>query len=223
VPSYGALKNKQNDLIRKATDGSVFVAPVSAPAITTLTTATGTAPNQVIDLTALPTDWDDLGWLSSDGAQFSRDVSTSDVTSWGSVTPTRSDITADTSTLQVACHETKLLTIGLGSGADVSGIVPDATTGEVSVAKPNSPSARFYRVLALAVDSSNTGDIYIGRFFPRARVTAYTEQAFGGGDDPIMWGVTWTGMEDSTLGYSERWLFGGAGWQAQLEEMGFTP
>lgn len=176
-----------------------------------------------VDLAALPSGYDDLGWLSSDGAQFSRDVSASEVTSWGSVSPTRTDITSDTTTMTVTAQETKLLTIGLATGADLSGIVPTALTGEVSIAKPSRPKSKSYRVLSLAVDNGDAGEIYIARFLPRAKVTSYAEQSLGGGDDPITWGVTFTGEEDSTLGYSERWIFGGPGWNALLPDMGWTP
>lgn len=228
MASYDALKNKQTELIRKALDGSAFIGGINDPAIAALTTYT---PEQAgppvipasIDLTPLPAGWDDLGWLTSDGAQFARDVATAEVTSWGSVSPTRTDITSDTTTLTVTAQETKMLTIGLATGADLSAVVPDVNTGEVSIAKPTRPSSRYYRVLSLAVDQGDAGEIFIGRFLPRAKVTSYAEQAFAGGDDPITWGVTFTGEEDSTLGYSERWLFGGAGWNALLADMGFTP
>jgi hypothetical protein len=320
VPAtYEQLKNKQNELIRKALEGSVFLADVSAPSITSLTEysasatagevasseaavniatggnlvlkvdgaqftvalATSDTPSAVatkvetavgsaasadatgsvltvtsastgssstvevvsgtgtvlanlkltagqkgfgmdagVNLKPLPTGWDDLGWLSSDGAQFSRDVSTSDVTSWGSVTPTRSDVTSDTSTMSVTAQETKLLTIGLATGADLAAITADAQTGEVSIEKPTRPSSKHYRALSVAVDLGDAGEIYVARFLPRAKVTNYAEQNFGGGDDPVVWGVTLSGEEDSSLGYSERWLFGGAGWLALLDDMG---
>lgn len=222
MPNYEALKNKQNELIRKALDGSVFLAPIAALPIVNLTTATGTAPNQVISLTELPEDWDDLGWLSGDGAAFSRDVSSSEVTSWGSVTPTRSDVVTDTSTLTVTAQETKLLTIGLATGADLQSVLAAKGTGEVSIAKPTRPKSKHYRALSLAVDEGDAGEIYIARFLPRAKVSSYAEQSFGQGDDPITWGVTLTGETDSDLGYSERWIFGGPGWRALLPDMGFT-
>jgi len=322
VASYEDLKNKQNELIRKALEGSVFLGDISVPAIDTLTVYSATATTAVlagssaaaatvtdggvlkvrvngvtyqitvadgdaktavatalasaigagnatvtatsaftittiatggsakveilqldgslaadlklavgqravgldsgINLKTLPSGMDDLGWLSGDGAQFSRDVSTSDVTSWGSVTPTRSDVTSDTSTMAVTCQETKLLTIGLATGADLAAITADAQTGEVSIEKPTRPASKHYRALSVAVDLGDGGEIYVARFLPRAKVTNYAEQAFGSGDDPIAWGVTLTGEEDSNLGYSERWLFGGAGWQFLLNDMGFT-
>lgn len=222
MASYDALKNKQTELIRKALDGSAFIGGIADDPIVNLTMYTA-GPPAVIDLSPLPEGWDDLGWLTSDGAQFARDVATSEVTSWGSVSPTRTDITSDTTTLTVTAQETKMLTIGLATGADLSAVVPAANTGEVSIAKPTKPSSRYYRVLSLAVDQGDAGEIFIGRFLPRAKVTSYAEQAFAGGDDPITWGVTFTGEEDSTLGFSERWLFGGAGWAALLDDMGFPP
>lgn len=221
MADYEALKNKQAELIRKALDGSVFLADITKAAITDLTSYTA-GPPPVIDLAPLPVGYDDLGWLTSDGAQFSRDVNSSEVTSWGSVSPTRTDVTSDSTSMTVTAQETKLLTIGLATGADLSGVVPAADTGEVSIAKPARPKSKHYRVLSLAVDQGDGGEIYIARFLPRAKVSGYAEQSFGGGDDPITWGVTFAGEEDSTLGYSERWIFGGAGWQALLDQMGFT-
>lgn len=220
MADYESLKNKQNQLIRKALEGSVFVAPYAADAITDLTTYTA-GPPVLIDLTALPVDYDDVGWVSDDGAQFTRDIDTSDVTSWGSVEPTRRDITSDVTTLAIACQETKKVTIGLYTGADMDAVVPVADSGEVSIAKPARPSPKNYRVLALAVDVVDAGEVFVARFLPRAQVTDFDDQAFTSGDDPIMFPVTFTGYMDSVLGYSERWLFGGPGWQAMLTEMGF--
>lgn len=319
--NYDALKNKQTELIRKALDGSVFLADVTASAIANLTQITGSATaatvtgsanavnivtagnlvvsvnnnanvtialasadtpaavvtkintalgytaaslvssklqlvspgtglgqtisviggtgtvlanlfltagqtgagaNAGINLVPLPSGYGDLGWLSSDGAQFSRDVSTSEVTSWGSVSPTRTDVTSDTTTLTVTAQETKLLTIGLATGADLSNAVAAFQTGEVSIAKPLRPKSKHYRVLSVAVDQGDFGEIYIARFLPRAKVNGYSDQSFGSGDDPVTWGVTMVGEEDSALGYSERWIFGGDGWNALLADMGFT-
>lgn len=173
-----------------------------------------------VSLKALAASYEDLGWLDTAGAQFSRDVATSEVNSWGSVSPTRTDVTSDTTTLSVTAQETKLLTIGMATGADVSELKAAFQTGEVSIAKPTRSKGRHYRALSLAVDQGDGGEIYLGRFLPRAKVTGYSEQAFGAGDDPVAWGVTMTGEEDSDLGYSERWFFGGPGWLALLAEMG---
>jgi hypothetical protein len=220
--TYSALANKQAELIRKALQGSVFIASVDAPPIGA--TITDPADSMLLPLpesvgAALP--WDDLGFLTNDGASFGNDISSSDVTSWGSFAPTRSDITADNTTLTVVCQETKLTTISLYTGADLSGATPAVGSGEIGISKPDRPSSKSYRVFSLAVDEGDGGEIYIGRFMPRGKVTGKAEQAFGGGDDPIGWGVTFQGQKDSALGYAERWYFAGPGWKALLVQMGF--
>ena len=223
--SYEAIKNHQAELIRKATGGSAFVANVTELPITDLTILVPavTGPPAVpayVDLKPLPANWDDLGLLTSDGMQHSREVSSTETTSFGYVSPTRTDITSDTSTVNVTAQETKLLTIGLGTGADTEGLVLDPETRELSIAKPTRPKARHYRLLTLAVDENEFGEIYIGRFFPRAKATSYGDQAYNS-EGEIVWPVTLTGEVDSDLGYSERWLFGGAGWFGLAEKMGW--
>lgn len=215
MPIYADLEDRKAELIRKALQGSAFTAEMTADPIATLTSGATSA------LVALPTGYSDTGWLTEEGMAFSRDVSQSDITSFGSVTPTRSDITNDVTQLTIVCQETKLVTIGLGTGADTAAIEADATTKEVSISKPERPSARHYRVLCLAVDEDDNGDeIYIARFFPRAKVISYSQQSFVSGDSAVTWGVTMQGFKDSALGYSERWLFGGPGWAALLTSMG---
>jgi len=210
---YSTLKDKKTELIRKARDGSVFIADVGATAITALTSGASS------DLAALPTGYADIGWISQDGASYGRTTEVSEVNSFGSVEPTRSDTTRDTITLSVTCQETRLTTLGLYTGAALSSIEADSTTGEVQIAKPSRPGFRFYRVLGLFVDDGDDGEIYIARFMPRAKVTEVGEQVFTDGDDPISYPVTFQGYEDSTLGFSHQWLFGGPGWEAILADM----
>jgi hypothetical protein len=35
------------------------------------------------------------------------------------------------------------------------------------------------------------------------------------------YGVTFTAYQDSTAGFTESWLFGGPGWNALIDAMGF--
>lgn len=213
MSTYSALRDKKTELIRKARDGSLFLAETTATAVTTLTSTSGAT------LSALPAGYSDIGWISSDGASYSRETEVSEVTSFGSVEPTRTDTTRDVITVSATCQETKLETIGLYTGVDLSVIEANATTGEVQIDKPARPGYRHYRLLGLFVDDGDDGEIYLARFMPRARVTEIGEQAFTDGDDPISYNVTWTGVEDSTLGYSHRWIFGGPGWKALLTSM----
>jgi hypothetical protein len=214
--SYSALREKQNELIRKARDGSVFIAPMSTTNLASLTTGSSS------DLVTLPTGWEDLGWTSTDGASFGRETETSDVNAFGAQEPVRSDITSDVITMEVTALETKLLTLGLYIGVDTSGIEAAAVTGEVRIAKPTRAANYHYRVLGLFVDEIEEGEIYLGRYMPRAKITDRAEQVYADGDDPVQFGFTFTGFEDSTAGTSHEWLFGGPGWKALLTKMGIT-
>ena len=188
----------------------------TSPAVGVSTTTPGTG----IDLAALPDGWLDLGWVTSDGVTYGRTTEVSDVTSFGSVQPTRSDVTQDTITMSVVAQETSLLTLGLYTGADTSALTADATSGEFTIAKPDIPGFRYYRVLGLFVDRDDAGrEIYLARYMPRARITEWSEQQLSDGDDPISYGMTFTGYEDSTVGYSHRWIFAGAGWNSLLTDM----
>jgi hypothetical protein len=217
--SFAALRDKKNELIRKATDGSLFIGPGDADHITTLTTYTA-GPPVLIDLTPLPDGFEDVGWVTSDGFGTARDVANSEITSFGSTAPTRTDVTSDTTTLTGTMQETKLLTIGLATGADLAAIVADPQSGEVHIKKPTRPRAKNYRGLLIAVDENESGEIWVARYFPRLKVTNFTEQNFNSNDEAINWGVTYTAEEDSVYGASEGWLFGGPGWKSLLTAMG---
>ena len=211
---YSTLADKKTELIRKAKDGSVFIAPITATAITDLTT---TASSTL--LSALPTGYRDLGYTTTDGVTFGRATEISEVNSFGSVEPTRTDVISDTITLQVTAQEHNIISIGLYTGADIDAIEADATTGEVQISKPDRPAFKFYRCLALFVDDGDAGEIYIGRWMPRVRATELGEQQFNNSDEAIGFPITLTGYKDSTLGFSHQWIFAGPGWKALLDEM----
>lgn len=217
MPGYSTLRVKKNQLIRKARDGSAFVANFTAPAITTLTTGAAA------DLTALPAGYEDLGWATTDGATYARATNQTDISAFGSLDPVRSDITSDAITMQVTAQETKMLTIGLVTGADTTNLKAAAITGELSIPKPDRPSMRYYRILGLFVDTDDNGsEIYLARFMPRARVTAIGDTVYNSADNAVQAQLTFTGYQDATLGYSHRWIYGGPGWLALLAAMGIT-
>jgi hypothetical protein len=213
--AFDTLQSKNNELIRRTIDGSVFLAPFSADPIASLTDTDKL-------LKPLPAGYADLGWLDDSGATMARSVDTANATSWGAVEPTRTDITKDTKTIKVIAQETSAQTIGLYTGADMTGITADPTSGEVDIATPSRPSVRHYRCLVLGVDLTDVGEIYMAKFYPRVSVTDYDDEKFQSkADDPVTRGVTLTAYIDSTLGYSARDLYGGSGWFSLKTAMGF--
>ncbi|MET0701725.1 MAG: hypothetical protein ABWY93_18900 [Mycobacterium sp.] len=211
---YSTLRDKKTELILKAREGSVFIAPYTADHITALTTGAAA------DLSALPVGWEDLGWTTTDGMTFGRETETSDINSFGSIEPTRSDITRDQMNMQVSAQETKLLSMSLYTGANLTGHKAAAVTGEFTVEKPAIPGFLYYHVLGLFVDRTGSGDeIYLARYMPRARITEFGEQQYTDGDEAILYPLTFTGYEDASLGYSHRWIWAGPGFLSLLDEM----
>lgn len=220
MASFDSIQDLKTHLIRKALTGSVFVAEATANDIGNALTTRVAGPPVVHDLVALPVGFGDLGYTSAAGAAFNTETTTSDVDSWQSVSPTRSDVTARTTTLQVVAQETKAITIAAYNGIALAGLEAAATTGDLIIKEPQRPSERFYKVLSLARDEDEMGEYFIGRYLPRAKVTGRGGQAYDKSDNPIGYDMTFTGFFDSTYGTAQSFLFGGSGWLARLEDMG---
>lgn len=215
--SYEELAKRQSSLIRKALSGSIFVAPTASDAVTSITSGANSA------LKALPEGYEDLGYISKDdGATWARDTEVSEVTSWGSIEPTRRDINQDVTTLAFMAQETKKATLELYYNVNLDTATPDSTTGEVGFNQALRPQTRYMRVYAIFVDGSGADTIYVVRSLPRAMLTEVDDQTWSDGDDPVGYSCTLTATPDNALGYSVRHMFGGPGWKAQLEEMGFA-
>ena len=214
--AYEDISTLNEDLVRKALRGSLFVATADADAVTTdnLFDATGV-------LQALPEGYTDGGFTTDEGLRFTREIEQSEITSWQSTTPTRSDKSSDTETLQVDFQELKKTTLELYTGADLSAATVSAT-GALSLQKPESPPDPYFRLLALAVDEVDGEELVVARFYPRAKVQSYADQAWAKNDQAVTWGMTFTTFVDDDLGYSKDDIFGGPGFLALAAEMGFT-
>jgi hypothetical protein len=203
-----AISFRKNELIRKGLSGGVFIAPYTSAAITKTNlfdavTGAITGP--------LPAGYRDLGYLSAAGAMFARTTKVTDTISWQSVTPTRTDVTADTTTLKIVPQETNVSTLALFLGVDPASIAV-GVNGAIEVD----------RVLAISVDTVTPGEIVYARFLPRAMVTAWDSQDMANGANPVEFGLTITSYVDSVLGYPEAYLIGGEGHISLLADEGFS-
>jgi len=213
MATYADWADKKNSLIRKALTGSVFIAPSTVTNLAAITSTSAAA------LVTLPTGWEDLGYVTKDGVGYGRETEQSEVTSFGAQTPTRIDQTSDVLSMTVTCQETKLATLGLYIGLDTSGVEAAFTTGEVRLAKPEFAANFHYRVLGLFVDEIEEGEIYMGRYFPYAKITERGEQTMADGDDPVNYNFTFRAEPDPATGIDAEWIFGGPGWLALLDDM----
>lgn len=218
VDSLSALQSIKTQLIRKALNFSVFVAPYSAafPGRTDIFDATTGKL-----LSGSLSDFTDVGYVTTDGAKIADSLSMASVNSLQSTSPTRMDPTGDDKTIQFVGQETNLTNVGLLLGADTTTLAttPDAG-GSVSFDSPKLRSNKKYRVVAIAADTIDSGEIYIVRAFPAGIVTAIGDQSFN--QDEVQYDITMQGLYDSDAGTDHRWMAGGAGWLAQLTDAGFT-
>jgi hypothetical protein len=214
MPGYASIENKKAELIRKAIQGSVFIAPYTAPAIST-STLFGTTG----DLATLPTGYNDLGWTDETGAVFDRKVTTTGIAGWGTLDPLRTDVTADTTTLKVNAYQTDLVTVGLFANVLPSAISA-GVNGVVALAVPTAPITNYYRVLAVGIDETANGEVVFARYFPNAQVTEYGAQSYSDGKDPLAYGVTFTANLDGPSGFAQQMIYGGAGWLYMLSDAG---
>lgn len=210
-----ALQQRKTELIRKTLNGSAWIADITATAPETLTSGTSGDP------TPLPANYTDVGYITKDdGVVFSRDVETSDTTSWGASEPTRSDVVRDVDTVKWIMQESKRTSFELYYNVSLAGLTPDAQTGEVSFTKGSGVSARYWRWFGIAQDGAGADAIYIGRFHPRMKITAFGDQSWVDGTE-LQYDVTGTAYVDSALGYATKFFWGGPGWKQLLAELGF--
>lgn len=209
---------RRASLIRKALDAVVLIAPITSPAVTSITTGAG---GDLVDFATVHNTYVSLGrHTKDDGLAWSNNVETSDVMSHGATEPTRRDITTDTIDLQVGLQETRRQTLELVNRVDLSAVTPTATTGEIDFNKATTPQTTYYRILALGQDGFGTDRIYFARFLPRAMVSSIDSQTWSDSGE-LRYPVTFTATVDDVLGYSMREMWGGPAWQTALTDMGF--
>jgi hypothetical protein len=215
APTIDDLAELKNELIRKALRGFIAVADLSVPAPTAITDS---------DSNPLPlaAGWDRLGNISKKtGIGFSRDTTASDIESWGQNDPTRTDITKDVNGAKFECQETRRATLEMYYNLDLSTIVPDPASGEVSFAQPTSLRTIYRRIFFLASDGYGEDEIFIGKLMPRFMISKVDDQNWND-DDAMAYGITGNAKVDSALGFSVKHFFGGPGWKNLLSEMGFA-
>lgn len=215
MPGYASIELKKAELIRKGIQGSVFIAPYTAAPIS-VSTLFGTTG----DIATLPTGYNDLGWTDDTGVMFARKITTTNVTGWGSIDPLREDITADTTTLEVNAYETNLVNIAAFANVQPSTLVANAN-GSLAVSVPVASAPTIYRVLAVGADETPFGEVIIARYLPNAQITDYKSQTYSL-KDPVSYGLTFTANLDSTAGFAQQMIFGGAGWQYMITDAGIS-
>ncbi|MFE0533834.1 phage tail protein [Streptomyces nigra] len=196
------------EYIRKQLVQAIFAADYSAAAITNPFDAEG-------DLVAIPTDYKPIGYTTDDGITFPSDLSMTDTTSSQSSEPTRSDVESDILSASFAPQETNQATVALYEGLPLSGTGALPAMGTAwqwdRAATPRNP---YRRLLAIGMDySDDGGEIYVVKFFPRARLTSKDDEQWARSTETQR-PVTFNAFRDSALKTACRNWVDGPGWRS---------
>jgi len=206
MPGYAAIANHNNKLIRKGVQGSVFIAPATAAAVSATTLFDSTTGA----IKTLPAGYVDLGWLTDAGTIFNRKTTQTDILAWGSNDPQRSDVTADVTTIDVICQETKAQTMALGANVAAS-TVTGGVNGVVNLPHSSTVIPNYYRLFCVMADNGDGGEIIVAKHFPRVSVTAYGAETYSNGATAYVRPFTFTAYPDSTVGATVIDMYGGPG------------
>lgn len=209
--------------IRKGKKVAVLVATMDIAVPLAITSGGTTAPTPTpITLTEL-VGFEPIGLLRKDDAVVhSRAREKSDVMAVGYDDPVRSDWTSDVFSFKIVALETRRQTIEKSLGVDLSTVTPHPDTGEVSFPQPSAMETIQNRWITIAQDGIGADRIWWGRCLAAGVVSETDDQNMGGTDDPWMWPMTISSETDTDIGYGVHHYFGGPGWQARLESMGFA-
>jgi hypothetical protein len=185
----------------------------TATAITTLVAANGEIE--------IPNTYTSVGYISEDGATFSKARETSDIRAWGVASFVRRDIVSEDNTVQFTALETNLKTLELKHNRSL-GSLEVTTEGELAIPILSRPDQKYWRVVTLGKDGSGTNLIYFAKVYHKATVTEMDDEAWTDGDGNLSYNVTMSAEPDATLGTIGMELIFGPGLLAKAVAMGFT-
>ena len=219
---WNDVAGHNDSLARKTQQVLVAVAPTSTAALTSiLDDSTG-------DLAALPAEWIQLGRPTEDGVTWPRETELSEVFGLGSYDPVRSDIRRSIKRCSVTILETRKIVLELAQGvSDLAETVSATTTGDSTEITWDESAAPLFppmRLLALGLDTTGDGEMYVGKMGPLIKVTEVGEEVWSNGDQSIATPLTFTLYNDPVLGTPLRHFRGGPGYSdALVTAEGFTP
>ena len=143
-------KNLANIRIYGDQDSAVYVAPKGT-----------TGP---VDLAAPAAAFADLGWLSEDGTDITRESSSTDFTAWQGGTIVRTKVSGVKDTLKVVCLEETALALGLY----YPGMTSETVTGTTTITVPGGAKSNEKALVVDFLDDTITKRYSI----PRAEVTS---------------------------------------------------
>lgn len=211
MASFAEVKGHDRKNIRKVLEMSIFAKPYveGDDEITHVWDGSGLV---------VPTGYVPVGLTTKDdGATWTRDQESSDVTSHGYAEPTRRDIISDVSGVSFIMQETKRQSLEMYHHRSLEHVTPDEH-GNIVIDRAARPQTMHWRLLALGKDGFGSDAIYVARWLPNAQVTENADQSWSEGEE-VRYPATLTAYQDDEFGTAFREIWGGPG--LDHEAMGF--
>lgn len=189
--------------VRKTLGALIFLAPLTADLITTLTDEDGS-------IKPLPEEFFSLGLFSRDAISFARESDTEATEALGYMSPVREDISSISRTITATAYEVDKRRIReIADGTDLSDVV--AVNGEIAYDEPEVPVNRRWRLLAIGRDvNKRTGqDILRANFYPQVELNSMPGEEWG--TDALSQELAFTNYLDQDAGYARRRFLAGPG------------
>ncbi len=221
MPVFADVQNHKDSLVRKGLAVTIGIAPIATTPLTTILSTDGT-------LAALPAAFKQLGRPTEDGVSWGRETELSEIFGHGSSMPVRSEIRRSTRRMTVTVLETRkaVLEAYLGMTIAATATKIPVTTGNQHLTwdEPDLPIYPYVRLIALARDITDAGEMYMGQHFLRAKVTEVSELMWSDQDSAMAYQLTYTAFQDSVAGTPVRHFRAGVGYSSQqVTDEGFTP
>jgi len=209
---FDDIKVKKAGNIFKGLDGLVAVAPYATAALTKATLFS-TAVGSEGQILALPAAWRQIGWTSTGGVTFTRDVAVSDTPAWGAAEAILRTVTGAAKSLTVTPLESNKTVDQLYYMADLGAVVKDATN-VINWQEPDLPKLRDWRLVAIARYDTAAGEWYKIVQYPRASIQSNGDEVWNLDDAGNAKPLLATAQMDDTLGYAVEHFEGGPGFPA---------
>ncbi|MCZ4325671.1 hypothetical protein [Brachybacterium paraconglomeratum] len=189
--------------VRKSLGALIFVAPLTADLILSLTSEDGA-------IAPLPDGYRSMGLFSRDAISFERETDTEATEAHGYMSPVREDITSISRTITATAYEVdRRLIREISDGVDLSAV--EAVNGEISYEESEVPVNKRWRLLAISRDiNKRTGlDILRANFYPQVELNSMPSEEWG--DDALSAELTFTNYLDEDAGYARKRFLAGPG------------
>lgn len=211
-----AALNRLN--VRKAKQSVALIGRKSEVGALDFSTIT---PGSLPDLSTDTTGLRPLGLVTTDGFTAGREEETEEIAAHGMADAVRIDTTSVSRTVSTTVLENQRRVIReIALGADFSGA--SFVSGEfLTLDEPEMPLHDEWTLMLILKDGAPGSEIIFGKLYGTVKIQSAGEESYGT-EGAVQQELTWKAFTDPDTGTPVREFFGGPGFEALAEDLGYT-